>query len=427
MASSIPTQPTTATTSAPLKPKTYPRYIRGNDGKLRIQYVNEQGLPIPPISLQQGLYDIFTNDQSPYYGQDPVKPVDDNKENKTPTDTKTSGTTLEDFASQYEAITGKKLPTLQRTGERNNDPSGSTQFDPNSTGYIDKPGWVSATSMLPGAAGMAGRALNAGINLGNHVAVNDARVQSGLQPRDGVMDTVRGVMRDNQGQVGDVNINGEDYSIGIGEKIHGGGGLTPQGNTSLTPEEAHRRGSMFGLNEIDPRQIYSGSIPGTEPQSRDIAGILSGAFSGLRDFFGGLLTSPQTAQAPQAATAQGVFDKFQDRFESIPGQVRNALDSIKQSPSVASTPTNSPTGPTGTNPALGQFGNVMNGFVDLTPETPGSFPTPTTQNPVSSAPLNTGATSSPIMGNLGNTISEVGKKATTGLTDYARSMMPGFR
>lgn len=418
MAASTPTTPSTATNSAPVKPKAFPQYIRGNDGKLRIIYVNEQGLPIPPISLQQGLYEFATNDVSQYYGQDPVESEEKKPETQVPT-------SVEDqFHTNLENVrNGRPLYSRERNGE----PSSRTSFDPNSTGYIDKPGWVSATSMLPGYAGMAGRAVNAGINLGNHVAVNNARVQSGLQPRDGVMDTIRGIARDNQGQVGDVNINGEDYSIGIGSKYHGGGGLTPQGNTSLTPEEAHRRGSMFGITEIDPRQMYSGSIPGTEPQSRDIAGILSGAFSGLRDFFGGLLTSPQTAQAPQAATAQSVFDKFQDRFESIPGQVNNALDSIKQSPSVASTPTNSPPGPTGTNPALGQFGNVMNGFVDLTPETPGSFPTPTTQNPVSSAPLNTGATSSPIMGNLGNTISEVGKKVSTGLTDYARSMMPGFR
>lgn len=417
MAAGTPTTPSTATTSAPLKPKAYPKYVRGNDGKLRITYVNEQGLPIPPISLQQGLYDIATNDISQYYGQDPVKPIEEKSgtASNTPTTTPTQGS----------RNINKRPLTYQGRSDGPRE-TGVNQFDPNNTGYIDKPDWVSATSMLPGYAGMAGKALNAGINYGNHVAVNDARIQSGLDPRDGVMDTVRGVMRDNQGQVGDVNINGEDYSIGIGHKVHGGGGLTPQGNTSLTPEEAHRRGSMFGITEIDPRQMYSGSIPGTEPQSRDIAGILSGAFTGLRDFFGGLLSSG--TQAPSApAPAQNPFDNFQDRFESVPGQVRNALNSIKQSPSVASTPTQSPTGPTGMNPALGQFGNTMNGFVDLTPETPGSFPTPTTQNPVSSTPLSTGATSSPIMGNLGNTINEVGKKVSTGLTDYARSMMPGFR
>jgi hypothetical protein len=390
----VPTTPSTAGASAPVKPKAFQKYIRGSDGKLRVVYVNEQGVQIPPIALQQGLYDFATNDVSQYYGQDQIKPQDESKQT-TPK------------VNEGQAFVNSPMIVKQPRISDGARDSSQSSFDPNNTGYFDKPGWVGMTSALPGAAGMAGKALNAGINLGNHMAVNDARIQSGLAPRDGVMDTIRGIARDNQGQVADATINGQDYSIGVGGKVHGGGGLTPRGNTSLTPQEAHNRGAMFGINEIDKRDF------GDRFKNNDIAGILSGAFSGLKDFFGGLMNPSASIQTAPEATE---LNNFQDQFDSVPGQVQNALADLRSQSNIGATKmpdqSNQPgNSRLGVNPSMGQFPGMNVGFVDLTPETPGSFPTPTTINPVSTSPLTTGATSSPI---------------TNGLTEVAQKMMPGF-
>lgn len=109
----------------------------------------------------------------------------------------------------------------------------------NNFGYIDKPGWVGAAGMLPGAAGIIGKAVNLGINAQDQNAVNTARSMVGL-PAESTGQQLGGLISNNKGQVSnDAIINGKDYSVGFNA-------LSPTGNTNLTPTEAAKRAAMFG-------------------------------------------------------------------------------------------------------------------------------------------------------------------------------------
>lgn len=113
-------------------------------------------------------------------------------------------------------------------------------------GYIDKPGWLSATGFLPGPAGMVGKMVNMGVNANNVKAVNDARDTIDL-PSLGFMDTVKGVMRDRKGQVAPVTINNQDYEVGLEA-------LSPAGQTNLTPNEARQRAAWAGGLTETPKE-----------------------------------------------------------------------------------------------------------------------------------------------------------------------------
>lgn len=430
----VPGTPTVPAVSPAPKPRALQKFVRGADGKIKVMYVTEQGLPIPPANIQAGEFEIATNDQSKYYGQD-APAATETKANTANagsgvTDTGTSAGGSSTFADQVSGMTGKPInkfnPQAQpRMQPRNTDGSQgpNLQGDPNLTGYTDKPGWLGATSMLPGAAGMAGRAVNAGINLGNHAAVNNARESIGLDRRDGLMDTARGIMRDNQGQVADASINGEDYSVGIGEKMYGGGGLTPQGNTSLTPNEARNRAlTLGGITEIPQRQGYQGSIPGTQPQSQDIAGILSGVFDNLKNSFGSLLSglglsAPMGGQPSQAP--QSLMGDMFDSTNPLSAMREQSAQGASQMPSQGQPNAQRMGGPT--NPAMGQFGGLNNGWMDLTPEDPGTMHTPSTTNPAMNGPPKTGATFG------GDVMNTFGQDLKGGLTNLAKGMMPGFQ
>ena len=413
----VPGTPTVPAVSPAPKPRALQKFVRGADGKIKVMYVTEQGLPIPPANIQAGEYEIATNDTSKYYGQDEVVPAGETKPN---TANSWAGI-LSSAALGRPRPTNIGVPVQGRTSSSDRGPTGT--YDPNNTGYTDKPGWLGATSMLPGAAGMAGKAVNAGINLGNHAAVNNARESIGLDRRDGLMDTARGIMRDNQGQVADASINGEDYSVGIGEKMYGGGGLTPQGNTSLTPNEARNRAlTLGGITEIPQRQGYQGSIPGTQPQSQDIAGILSGVFDNLKNSFGSLLSglglsAPMGGQPSQAP--QSLMGDMFDSTNPLSAMREQSAQGASQMPSQGQPNAQRMGGPT--NPAMGQFGGLNNGWMDLTPEDPGTMHTPSTTNPAMNGPPKTGATFG------GDVMNTFGQDLKGGLTNLAKGMMPGFQ
>lgn len=118
---------------------------------------------------------------------------------------------------------------------------GNTERD--NYGYINKPSGMGLASMLPGPLGMAGKAVNLGINMNNVSAVNEARSRLGLKDQ-GFMGRLGGTFKDKQGQVADVTIDDGKYSIGFEA-------LSPTGRTNMTPEEAAKRAQALGTKIVE--------------------------------------------------------------------------------------------------------------------------------------------------------------------------------
>lgn len=103
----------------------------------------------------------------------------------------------------------------------------------NNFGYIDKPGFLSIASSLPGIPGLIGKGVNAAINANNVAAVNAAREALGL-PEQSAKEALKGVVQDNKGVVAEVTIGKQQVPIGLEA-------TTPSGRTTMTPAEALSR------------------------------------------------------------------------------------------------------------------------------------------------------------------------------------------
>lgn len=122
--------------------------------------------------------------------------------------------------------------------------TGTPRTAVNNFGYENKPGFIEAANFIPGPMGLAGKAINVAMNVNNKVAIDKAREMLDLEPS-GKMSNV---LRDTKGSIADVNIGGEDYSVGF-EAVDN------KGRTTLTPEEARERGLMTGgLSELTKEQ-----------------------------------------------------------------------------------------------------------------------------------------------------------------------------
>lgn len=102
-------------------------------------------------------------------------------------------------------------------------------------GYINKPGFLSFLGMAPvPGAGMAATALNTGINLGNNQAIRTAQRMLGLPTEK--PNLVRDMVKSpKDGFIGDMPIQGKNYPVGFE-------GKTKDNRTTLTPDEARKRG-----------------------------------------------------------------------------------------------------------------------------------------------------------------------------------------
>lgn len=126
----------------------------------------------------------------------------------------------------------------------NNDSISGISGDPvernhaNNFGYKDKPSWLSVASLASGPIGLATKAANVYYNTNNMAATNAARQSLGL-PTLSAWDTVKGVLNDTKGFVGDVTIGGKTYGVSLNDK-------TPDGRTAISPSEAQTRGARGG-------------------------------------------------------------------------------------------------------------------------------------------------------------------------------------
>lgn len=182
--------------------------------------------------------------------------------------------------------TGANMPGQQTTAQKvidpqngngqdhstNSDRAGSRAIARDSStnyGFIDKPGLVSAAGMLPGALGLAGKAVNAGINANNLAATNAARTELGLPDTTG-MAAAKSIVSNNQGQVANIGIGDQNYSVGLAA-------MSPTGITNMTPDEAR----MHSLLTKQPVQ----ELTPAEAQAQQAAfsaetGVTTGPFSG---------------------------------------------------------------------------------------------------------------------------------------------------
>lgn len=112
----------------------------------------------------------------------------------------------------------------------------------NNYGYIDKPKGMGFANMLPGPLGMAAKIANTAINMNNVSAVNEARKSLGLKDQ-GFLGRVGGTLKDKHGQVANVTLGKENYSVGFEAQ-------SPKGRTNLTPTEARQRMNQLAANEM---------------------------------------------------------------------------------------------------------------------------------------------------------------------------------
>lgn len=198
------------------------KLVRGPDGTVQVVYVDQQGNTIENLAG----YNIAESGN--YYNPDSLG------RNDTP------GATNEKSNQQS---TARSVIQETTRGERSDAQPGSGNFgrsQANNFGYIDKPGFMGFTGMLPGPLGLAGKGANAAINANNVAAVNAARGMLGL-PGTGLGGSIKGTLKDNKGQVADVTLGSSTYATPVGLEA-----LSPSGMTNMTPQEAALRAQAVG-------------------------------------------------------------------------------------------------------------------------------------------------------------------------------------
>lgn len=253
------------------KPVTFKKMVRAADGTLQVQTIDPSTGQVVnnPADYNTSTSQIMGLDD---LGLSPTKEDQTDKQDLT-TETE----------EEYKYQGPGQNTGASDTGGFTNSGSGMARSESNNYGYIDKPGWVGATSALPSGFGLMGKALNAAINANNASAVNAARDTIDVDPLS-TKDFAKGVMKDRQGFVGNVDITNalgdvNSYSVGLEA-------MTPSGKTTLTPDEARKRAAANPDN-----------IKLSEDQDENKK---SGFGSKIRDFLDNLFSDDETDNYPDA-------------------------------------------------------------------------------------------------------------------------------
>lgn len=267
------------------QPLAITKLIRNPDGSMRVAYVDARtGRELPNLNG----YNVYQSqnymDPNTLKSLDPLK--DETPETpQTPT-TNPSPTPQADY----------QPPTYIR-----GDPSQSPNPDSfagrgqgNNFGYVNKPDWAPMANMIPGAIGMAAKAVNTGINANNAVAVRDARRSMGLDTTVG--QSLRDTMRDNHGQVANVSLGNNNYSVGLEA-------MSPSGRTNLTPNEARQRAGYMNTEISEtPKSVvkedtkaFNADMKQQNIEIDDHQGMLSQA----KSFFDSLFSDDDDLEAPE--------------------------------------------------------------------------------------------------------------------------------
>lgn len=301
--------------SAPTGPVAVAQLSRGSDGKLKTNYVDAQtGKPVNDLNG----YTVFDGEN--YY--DPSKVVAPDKDGKIDPDKAT------------QAIQSIKA---QGTGSTRTDALGTTPGPKatasNNFGYKEKPGFLgpaalAASAVNPGvgaAVGMLGKAYN----VSNMEAVNDARVGLGLSPTS-LGQRAKQAMSDNKGQIANVNIGDNKYSVGFGA-------LSPTGKTNLTYNEAKTRAAILGKQITETPKDEVTTAPKVEKQGlvSKITGMQKGWLTkALNDLTGIGKITPETAAS------------LPDQVKAIPTPRPEEMAQTQPTPSPISASATTETSPT---------------------------------------------------------------------------------
>lgn len=256
----------------PINSNAIQRMVRGPDGKMKSVYFDSTtGQQLSDNLNGYPVTDGYTSNLREL-GLDPLQ-------SSTPeVDKPISSQVIEDV------FPSKK--TDHEPGDRNG--LGRKADVTNNFGYISKPGWMDYASFAPGMIGMAAKGANLGVNANNVSATNEAREMLGLDDL-GAKDTIKGLARGTKGQVADVGINNQNYSVGFEA-------MTPDDRTNLTPNEALTRANLLGGLTEEPN-----------PAKKD-TGLFSGIFDEAQSFFDSIFSDE-----PKDKTDYTGTDKFPGR------------------------------------------------------------------------------------------------------------------
>lgn len=259
------------TAPKPKAPYVIPRLVRGEDGMMHTVYINPENGEV--VTDLKGYSILSAADNYPQSLGTPG-----------------SGTSTEEDEKDTPnnpLVKPKKEPHESDTSRNTTSTKKSTIAD--NFGYRSKPGLVSLAGALPGAAGLAGKAVNAAWNANNSSAVAKGRDVLGLDPLS-TKENIKSVVRDNKGHVADVKVNntGKQYSVGYEA-------LSPAGRTNLTVTEANnRRNQLGGVTEIEKRGAYTG-----EGAKKGFVEKVTGLKDGwLGDKLGSVFGSTKTTGSP---------------------------------------------------------------------------------------------------------------------------------
>lgn len=261
-----------------------PSVVKGADGKDKTVYLDiDTGEEIKDLSG----YTVYNGTE--YYDPDKAT-TDTNKDGKLdPEEVTASGGS-------------SSIPT--KTNDHGmTDPSGGPKGTAsNNFGYAHKPGYLGAVGTVAGmvnpfagaTVGLVGKAMN----VNNMDAVNSARKGLGLSPLTGGQQ-LKGAMKDNKGQVANVNIGDKKYSVGFEA-------LSPDGKTNLTYNEARTRAALAKqqITETPKNEVTAAPAKDKKSLMSKVTGLEKGWATKALDHVFGFQKDPNLPDEAPTPTAR---------------------------------------------------------------------------------------------------------------------------
>jgi hypothetical protein len=250
----------------PSGPLAMTQLVRGEDGKMHSVYVDAttgqalSDLKGYTIIDGQTFYDVTASDDKNKDGKVSTSETD-TKASNIPSSDGSGRSVLQERGSGTSALDGPQTPGPAATASNN-------------FGYTSKPSGLGVLGLaagvvnpaLGGAVSMASKA----INVGNMSAVNEARKGLGLPGLTGAQQ-VKGALKDNRGQIANVNIGDNKYSVGFEA-------LSPDNKTNLTYNEAKTREALAKTNITETPKDQVTKAP--EKTSQSLASKITGLNKG---------------------------------------------------------------------------------------------------------------------------------------------------
>lgn len=207
----------------------------------------------------------------------------------------------------------------------------------NNYGYIDKPGILGITSMLPGMIGTASKVANLGINTNNTMAANRARESMGMKDMGGLQTIANALGLRDTSTIANVNIGNQPYSVGFEA-------TNKLGQTTLTPDEARKR-SLITNQPIEEmtrqqnkqfRKEFKDEFPDAGRSKFGLANIKE-AFNNLIDNvfggggFAGKDSFPDTPMKNESFGDNEGFSKeqYESNLSGLSDRTRDAVENNK--------------------------------------------------------------------------------------------------